>query len=356
MKKKDYGVDLSSNNDPSAQKYASVGSKFAIVKVTEGTNYKNPDAQSQMATAIASGQEVHAYFFAVFSNNSYLAQLNAEYAINTAKELALPKGSILATDWETGDGNRVDGDVLSNTQAILTSMRLIKQAGYKPMLYTGAYVAENNINLSLILKEFPNSLWIASYATMERIDDPDFGYFPSIDGIAIWQFTRNWLGLKVDGNIALLDIDRKGEDDEMNWHPQVKFNELGRFKVTREGGADLYSDSTLTKIVGHRDFNQNFAITRAVGGAVCAGTNQWFSQADGITKINPLAINDKAPALAIVTDQDVWTQNEAKPSNGITHLKVGSKWKVTGRSDKYLVIGNANTGKYIDGNKVEIIL
>ena len=74
------------------------------------------------------------------------------------------------------------------------------------MLYSGAYLLNNNINTSTILSQFPNSLWVASYAQAGRIDNPNFNYFPSMDGVAIWQFTDNWRGLNVDGNITLLPL------------------------------------------------------------------------------------------------------------------------------------------------------
>ena len=41
---------------------------------------------------------------------------------------------------------------------------------------------------------------------MGRIDTPNFGYFPSMNGVAMWQFTDNWHGLGVDGNITLIDL------------------------------------------------------------------------------------------------------------------------------------------------------
>ncbi|WP_276804857.1 GH25 family lysozyme [Lactobacillus hominis] len=358
---KQFGADVSSNNPPNVNNYARFGSKFVIVKLTEGTTYRNPSAKQQIASAIASGQTPHGYFFAVFSDNSYLAQLNAELAISQAKALGLPAGSILATDWEVGDGNEVTGPVSANTQAILVSMRIIQKAGYKPMLYSGAYNLKNRVNRSLILKEFPDSLWVAAYPLGNgvAISQPDFSCFPSMDGVAIWQFTDNWCNQGVDGNIALIDFSKvKSEevDDELNWHPQVKYNELGQFKINRPNGADLYEDASLKKVVGHRPNGATFKINRAKDGAVCAGTNQWFSQADGLTKINPLAVNPYGKGIAQITADNAWTQNNAKPDTGIKHLEKGSTWHVLGRSGKYLLIGNEQSGKFIDGDKVNIIL
>ena len=85
-------------------------------------------------------------------------------------------------------------------------MTEIKKAGYKVGLYSGASVLRNNVDASTIVKKYGTCLWVASYATMGRIDTPNFGYFPSMDGVAMWQFTDNWHGLGVDGNITLIDL------------------------------------------------------------------------------------------------------------------------------------------------------
>lgn len=85
-------------------------------------------------------------------------------------------------------------------------MDKVKAAGYQPLLYSGAYLMNNNINASMVTAKYPNSLWVASYASAGRIDTANFNYFPSMDGVAIWQFTDNWRGLSVDGNISLLPL------------------------------------------------------------------------------------------------------------------------------------------------------
>ena len=353
-----YGVDVSSNNSASTNNYVNFGSNIVIVKLTEGTSYKNPSAATQIATAKASGQVPYGYFWAIFSGDSFLAKLNAEYAVSTAKQLGLPAGSFIATDWEKGDGNITTGNTVANTQAILTSMRVVKDAGYRPMLYSGAYVLRTNVNTSLILKEFPNSLWVASYPRSGAVNEPDFNYFPSMDGIAIWQFTDNWQGARVDGNIAVIDLaSNDNGDDEMNWHPGVQYDQLGIVKINNSNGADLYEDSTLTKKVGHRDYGTSFKISRAKNGAVCAGTNQWFSQADVLTKINPLSVNSSAPAIFRLTSNEAWTQNEPNAAaKGIKKHYKGETFKVFGRTGQYLKVGSEQDGKYFDGTKGQIIL
>ena len=85
-------------------------------------------------------------------------------------------------------------------------MKKAHDAGYLPLVYTGAYNFQSHLNVSEINKQFPNSLWVASYKTTGEIDEPDFNYFPSLEGVAIWQFTSNWKGLKVDANVNVLPL------------------------------------------------------------------------------------------------------------------------------------------------------
>lgn len=201
-----YGVDVSSFQSTDLSKHAKAGSQFAIVKVSEGTSYRNPNAAGQISSAKANNMMPMAYHFATFGANSSAAVAEANWAISSAQATGLPKGSYIACDWETGDGNVVTGGKDASANAIVAFMNKVKAAGYKPLLYSGAYLLRSNINTSTVLKSYPNSLWVASYATMGRIDNPDFNYFPTMDGVAIWQFTDNWRGLYVDGNISLLPL------------------------------------------------------------------------------------------------------------------------------------------------------
>lgn len=201
-----YGVDVASYQSSSMDQMAQNGGQFAIVKVSEGTSYRNPKASAQIQSAIANNMLPMAYHFAIFGSNSSAATNEANYAVASAKAMGLPKGAYIACDWETGDGNNVNGGKAASANAILAFMDQVKASGYQPLLYSGASLLNNNIDTSIILNKYPNSLWVASYATMGRIDTPSFNYFPSMNGVAIWQFTDNWKGLNVDGNISLLPL------------------------------------------------------------------------------------------------------------------------------------------------------
>ncbi|WP_201726712.1 SLAP domain-containing protein, partial [Lactobacillus helveticus] len=102
------------------------------------------------------------------------------------------------------------GGKTPTANAIIAFMDQIKAAGYKPLLYASSSVLRNNIDTNSVIAKYPNSLWVASYAISGRIDNPNFNYFPSMEGVSIWQFTDNWRGLNVDGNVAVLPLSIDG--------------------------------------------------------------------------------------------------------------------------------------------------
>ena len=55
VEKRSYGVDVSSFQGVELSAMASAGAKYAIVKVSEGLNYKNPKAPAQVASANSNG-------------------------------------------------------------------------------------------------------------------------------------------------------------------------------------------------------------------------------------------------------------------------------------------------------------
>lgn len=200
------GIDVSSYQRSDFQYFQSMkasGTKFVIVKLGgsgggEGEHYQNPKASQQLAMAQKAGLEVGSYFWGEFGGSNAQALKMAKYAVSDAKKFGLKKGSAIALDYELGASLNKE----ANTAAIKTFMSYIKKQGYKPLLYSGAYYLKTNVNHSKVNSSFKNSLWIASYATMSPVNGPNYTYFPSLDGIAIWQFSPAWHG--VDGNVELL--------------------------------------------------------------------------------------------------------------------------------------------------------
>lgn len=206
MATRDYVVDVAVYQSTSMSAYKRAGAHQVIVKLTEGTGYFNPKASAQIKSIHANHMYLHAYHFATFSNSVSRAKREAKFFVAEAKRHNISKKRYLWLDWEAGDGNSIVNSTYSNTKAILAFMKVCHDAGYKVGLYSGAYILRQHVDTAKIVKKFGTCLWVASYVTMGRIDAPNFSCFPSMDGIAMWQFTDNWCGLNVDGNVTLKEI------------------------------------------------------------------------------------------------------------------------------------------------------
>ncbi len=210
-----YGVDVAVYQPTDLTSYQKAGASFAIVKLTEGTGYFNPKAQAQVTSARANHLYTHAYHFANFGSSVAQAKKEAKYFLTWAEKTSISKKRMLWLDWEASSANRVDGGRAANTAAILAFMTTIKAAGYRPGLYSGASLMRTAIDTAQIVKKFGTCLWVASYPTMDAVSTADFNYFPSMEGVAIWQFTSNWHGLNVDGNVALVDLNQATEQKKV---------------------------------------------------------------------------------------------------------------------------------------------
>lgn len=210
VEKRSYGVDVSSFQGTDLSSMARSGAKFAIVKTSEGLDYKNPKAQAQVESAKANNMMVSGYHYARFSNNTNVAVQEGNYAVSSAKQVGIEPGSYLACDYEQGSGNETGGNREDNTTAILKFLEVIVSAGYRPLLYSGDALMKNKINTARILEKCPNCLWVAAYPYKGATNTPNFNYFPSMEGVIIWQFTDNWRGMDVDGNINLLELETNG--------------------------------------------------------------------------------------------------------------------------------------------------
>ena len=208
MTSRQLGVDVAVYQGTSMTAYHNAGAKFGIAKLTEGTSYVNPKAHYQIKSLHANHMYVHAYHFATFGYSVSRAKLEGKAFVKRAKAENISKKRFLWLDWESGSGNCVTGGKAASTKAILAFMKVCHDAGYKVGLYSGASLLRNNIDTKQIVKKYGTCIWVASYPT-DLAYKPDFNYFPSMNGVAIWQFCDNWKGLNVDGNISLIDLHKE---------------------------------------------------------------------------------------------------------------------------------------------------
>ena len=210
---KSTGVDISSWQGTNLDQQAKSGAQFAVVKVSEGTNYQNSRAQGQIQSAEQNNMMTMGYHYTHFGSDSNRAVQEGNYAVNSAQQAGLPQGSYLAADWEQDVNNNTNGSVAANTNAITGFMDTVHDGGYNPMLYSSEWLLKNKVDTNKISEKYPNALWVAKYKTNGREDNPDYNYFPSMDNVAIWQYTQNWRGQNVDGNVNVVPLSNKTTAD-----------------------------------------------------------------------------------------------------------------------------------------------
>ena len=199
------GTDLSRYQGYTAIK-GQASDEFAISQIggiNTGGIYTQATYQSQVATGIAQGLRMHTYIWYQVGSDISKAKQCMDYFL---PRVQTPKRSIVALDYEDG----ASCDRSANTDAIIYGMRRIKQSGDTPVYYSYKPYTLSHVDYKRILAEFPNSLWIAAYKDYAVTTSPDYAYFPSLDGVAEWQFTSMYKAGGLDGNVDLLGITQNG--------------------------------------------------------------------------------------------------------------------------------------------------
>ena len=223
LRKNEYFIDVSAYQTETLDKEKQAsGTDKTIIKVSEGLAWISTKAQKQSENSNPIGY----YHFARFGGDSEQAKNEALFFINN---LPSKKVSYLVCDYEDG----ASANKTANTQAVLTFMRVIREHGYKPIYYSyKPYTLANLDDYHNILKEFPNSLWIAAYPDYQIRNEPTWQIFPSLDGIRWWQFTSNAMLGGLDKNVVLLD-DEKEENTEEEEEDMLNF--VMRSKSGKQG-------------------------------------------------------------------------------------------------------------------------
>lgn len=183
-----------------------------------GTNIPQATYNSQVKSAQQAGKRVHTYLWDGVGGNMTNAKAMMAYYLPRVKT---PKGSIVALDYEDGASN----SVTANTNAILAQMALIKAAGFTPMLYSSKAYLNAHVNTSAIVKAYGNCLWLAEYPDYLVRTKPDYNWFPSMDGVAIFQFTSMYKAGGLDGNVDLTGITKSGYTTASKAQAQADINQ-----------------------------------------------------------------------------------------------------------------------------------
>ena len=183
-------VDVSSHNGHiSVEDYRQLASKGVggvVVKLTEGTHYTNPFAESQVRNAQGAGLQVSTYAFSHYTNDEE-ARAEARYYAAFANRLGLPKNTVMVNDMEDP---KMQNGINQHTQAWADEMRRL---GYSNLMYytSASWLDQNNLRSKgpVNTSQFGYSnFWVAQYPSSNlNLDGAKSLKYNS--GAGAWQFT-----------------------------------------------------------------------------------------------------------------------------------------------------------------------
>lgn len=304
--------------------------KFAICQiggVNGGGIYGQTTYETQVASAIAQGKRAHTYIWYQVGGNASLG----EQVLNTfLPQVQTPKSSIVALDYESG----ASADKQANTNAILHGMRMIKAAGYTPMYYSYKPYTLANVYIDQIIREFPNSLWMAAYPDYNVTPTPNYNVFPSMDGVAIYQFTSTYIAGGLDGNIDLTGITDNGYTKNNNPETQTPAISqgqqadntpkseiaIGNQVKVKFGGNTWATGEAIPSWVKGRTYD----VAQVSGSCVLlAGINSWINKAD-VEIISVSSAPIQAPATSTYTVQSGDTLSSIAAKFGTNYQTLAS--------------------------------
>ena len=183
-------VDVSSHNgDISIGDYRTLANKGVggvVVKLTEDTWYKNPNAENQIRNAQAAGLQVSTYHFSRYTSEE-AARAEARFYIAEAQRLNLPKNTLMVNDFEDA---KMQPNINRTTQAWVDEMR--KNGYTNLMFYTSAsWLDENNLRKKgpVNTAQFGlQNFWVAQYPSPKlSVNDAKSLRYNGKAGA--WQFT-----------------------------------------------------------------------------------------------------------------------------------------------------------------------
>ena len=329
--------------------------KFAICQiggVNGGGMYGQTTYETQVASAIAQGKRAHTYIWYQVGGNASLG----EQVLNTfLPQVQTPKGSIVALDYESG----ASPNKQANTNAILHGMRMIKAAGYTPMYYSYKPFTLANVYADQIIREFPNSLWMAAYPNYAVTPKPNYNVFPSMDGVAIYQFTSTYIAGGLDGNVDLTGITDNGYTKNNNPQTQTPAISQGQ-QADNTPKSDIANGNQVKVKFGARNWatgqgipdwvkGRTYDVAQVSGNRVLlAGINSWINKSD-VEIISVSSAPIQAPAANTYTVQSGDTLSSIAAKFGTSYQTLASLNGISNPNLIYVgqvlqVTGSASTG------------
>jgi GH25 family lysozyme M1 (1,4-beta-N-acetylmuramidase) len=199
-----FGIDVSAYQNRATtggidwSAVAADGVQFALVRVglrgtsVSGNLYADTYYKQNLQGAIGAGIETGAYFFSQATTVEE-AQEEANYVVNLLQGYQIT--GPVAFDWERSRGNRnYNVSKATATACAQAFCQIIKDAGYKPMVYAGKDVGYLKFDLSA-LKEYP--LWYPEYpSSTSSAPRPTFYY-----QMDYWQYSSKASVSGIGGNV-----------------------------------------------------------------------------------------------------------------------------------------------------------
>lgn len=189
-----YQAHLKNNTGQDSFAFSQIGGSV------NGSIYTQATYGTHAAEAKQRGYRFHTYIWDQTGSNQWQTMAMLDYLLTRIQG---NYGSIVALDYEAG----ASGNIEANTDNIIYGMQMIKNAGFTPMLYSYRPYLLAHVDVQRVLQAFPNSIWIAGYQNGLN-PYPQFGSFPSLDGVAIWQYSD--FGGQQDLNVDLTGITWNG--------------------------------------------------------------------------------------------------------------------------------------------------
>ncbi|MBY5035215.1 GBS Bsp-like repeat-containing protein [Streptococcus gallolyticus] len=201
-------IDVSSHNGALStddyRKLMQQGVSGVVVKLTEGTSYRNPYAAGQIKNAQAVGLKVSVYHYSHFTD-AKSAREEAQYFVQAAKELGLSRETVMVNDIEEAKSRN---NVNTNMEIWESEM---KRLGYSNLVhYAGAsWLDRNEVNVTgpiTTAKFGMSNFWVAHYPYYKGMSADQAREMSLYAGAAAWQFTsvasllngRSYFDLNID--------------------------------------------------------------------------------------------------------------------------------------------------------------
>ncbi len=171
------------------QKMKTYGVTGVVVKLTEGTSYRNPYAKLQIANAKEAGLKVSVYHFSRYTTTQE-AQKEAAYFCSFAKELGLSSDTVMVNDIEASESKS------NATTLSLSFYNATKNNGYGTMIHysSASWFSDGSLNITSL--GGTTSVWIAHYLDNPSKDDLLYQSY------AAWQWASDMTFPGVDAPIT----------------------------------------------------------------------------------------------------------------------------------------------------------